>query len=624
MKTEEAFKDVIHDMGSEPFFLHYHSGEQTHLYRGYCHQNKYPRLIIDATGSVVTNFKKFGIIKTKHIFLYEALVYDPINKHSFTATNMLSERHTNLAIFNWLAKWVNSNVPRPKEAVCDQSLALLSAIVQCFTQYSSLHEYLNICSEFILGDLDVDSHWLPLCYVRTDVAHFIKLASKWIPLKTVHKRVREVILRTIGLLIKCQSLNEIYLLVFSLFVVLINETDGNDVQTGIQTECEKHKQYIIRATSTGMKNFEEQFNTIIGEAETEDEVHKLVENELNKQYEGLENYNNPFESWAQEIYEKSKLSLTEGTGINPMYLPTLVPHIIKCFKLLPLWSGIMLPVFGYGDETANSAAVESSFNKVKNSTFKHISLPTDIELFLEQHITSLRGAALLRSNQTVSLSPSLEGNLNDLDNICAEKLQESCDTDCPLCKTGNLPSENGLHKCIVCNVPVHALPSCSTYTSDEEEKRVCLMCSNNTATVNNLTDEDVSVESWKRQRLQKSRSYLYPNSSLQHLRMNNTKNIRSLPILKNGSRADELKSCTVENIGKVIMSNTCAFDTVASILMVSYSDSTEYGNKVDSCSNTFLTFVAGLVRDGITASTYSNRAEIMVNTKIIFYFLNNL
>lgn len=184
-------------------------------------------------------------------------------------------------------------------------------------------------------------------------------------------------------------------------------------------------------------------------------------------------------------------------------------------------------------------------------------------------------------------SPSLEGNLNDLDNICVEEFQKISDTNCPLCKTGNLPSENGLHKCTVCNVPVHALSTCSTHIPGDEERRVYLMCSKNTSTINSLTDEDVSVESWKRQRLQKSRSYLYPNSSLQHLRMNNTKNIRSLPVLKNDSRTDELKSCTVQNIGKVIMSNTCAFDAVASILMVSYGDRAEYGNKVDSCNNTF-------------------------------------
>lgn len=77
MKTEEDFNDVLNDMGGNPFFLHYHCGEQIHLYREYCRQNKYPKLIVDATGSVVKNFKKFGTVKTKNIFLYEGLVYDP-------------------------------------------------------------------------------------------------------------------------------------------------------------------------------------------------------------------------------------------------------------------------------------------------------------------------------------------------------------------------------------------------------------------------------------------------------------------------------------------------------------------------------------------------------------------
>jgi hypothetical protein len=106
-----------------------------------------------------------------------------------------------------------------------------------------------------------------------------------------------------------------------------------------------------------------------------------------------------------------------------------------------------------------------------------------------------------------------------------------------------------------------------------------VMCSfnvhNNVEGANILTEDDMSVESWRRRpkNIQKSCSYLHPNSTLQHLRMNNSKNLRSLPVLKNGSRSDELKSCTIKNIGKIAFSNTCAFDTLASILMVSYSDS---------------------------------------------------
>jgi hypothetical protein len=196
-----------------------------------------------------------------------------------------------------------------------------------------------------------------------------------------------------------QSLNAMYALLFSLFVVLINKTDGNDAHSGDTIECEKHKQHFIQAISSGFIDFEEQFDEIIAAVETEDKARQLIEEEFDLQFSGLDDTNNSFQSWTQEIYEKSKITIKEGTGINLMYLPSLVPLIIKCAKLLPFWSGSMIPVFGYGSEIASSAVVESSFNKIKNTKFKHISLPIDLEIFLVHHITSLRGSSLLRSCQ---------------------------------------------------------------------------------------------------------------------------------------------------------------------------------------------------------------------------------
>lgn len=57
----------------------------------------------------------------------------------------------------------------------------------------------------------------------------------------------------------------------------------------------------------------------------------------------------------------------------------------------------MIKIFGYGDEISSSLAIESSFRKLKTVTFKNIPLPTDLEQFLENHIKSNKGAALIRS-----------------------------------------------------------------------------------------------------------------------------------------------------------------------------------------------------------------------------------
>lgn len=148
---------------------------------------------------------------------------------------------------------------------------------------------------------------------------------------------------------------------------------------------------------------------------------------------------------------------------------------------------------------------------------------------------------------------------------------------CPLCNSGDFPSKNGSHKCNKCHVPVHALLSCSTHKQGNEDIRYCLKCSKNDEVINAayLSEENKSVESWNRKpKGQRNlNSYFCPNPNLRHLQINNSKNIQTLPLLKKGSRAQELKSCTIKNIGKVILSNTCAFDTISSILMVAICDS---------------------------------------------------
>jgi hypothetical protein len=89
--------------------------------------------------------------------------------------------------------------------------------------------------------------------------------------------------------------------------LLINETDGNDAQSGDTTECEKHKQHLIWATSSGFIDFEEQFNEIIATVEIEDDARQLIEEEFDLQFSGLDDTNYPFQLWAQEIYKRAKL-----------------------------------------------------------------------------------------------------------------------------------------------------------------------------------------------------------------------------------------------------------------------------------------------------------------------------
>jgi len=223
----------------------------------------------------------------------------------------------------------------------------------------------------------------------------------------------------IRLLIKCKTLIEAQSSLHSLFLVLVNETNGID-GNGHETPREINSKILVDATSTGLVLFEQQFNDLLAAAKTEDEVRNFLEEE----YEGLNEYDNPFQSWANNVHSRSKSSIQEGSGINPLYIPTLAPYIIKSIKLLPIWSGIIISIFSYGDDVSTSAAVESSFKKLKTVTFKHISIPIDLENSLENHIKSLKGAALLWSSCKNIVISSLPGPCKTIDDShsCRQKL----------------------------------------------------------------------------------------------------------------------------------------------------------------------------------------------------------
>lgn len=208
---------------------------------------------------------------------------------------MISENHNTIAISNWLANWMTSNVPQ--ETVCNQFLALLSAIVKTFTQYSSLKIYIEVCADIITGRLPSDLRWLPQCYVRLDIAHFMKLASQWPSLKLLNRKVREIILRTIGRLVKCQDLEEVYTLLLSLFISITNETKGLEQNTGLETSCERHYKRLMDIVSTGIIEIDQQIDDIIDDSGP---GYDILEKQLgSSQYESLKEHN-PFEKLAEK------------------------------------------------------------------------------------------------------------------------------------------------------------------------------------------------------------------------------------------------------------------------------------------------------------------------------------
>jgi len=81
-------------------------------------------------------------------------------------------------------------------------------------------------------------------------------------------------------------------------------------------------------------------------------------------------------------------------------------------------------------------------------------------------------------------------------------------------------------------------------------------------------DENTATENWCRKNKRKIKSYMSPNPHLKYLDLQSKKINRSLPILKNGSRAEDLKALQIKGYCKIVLTNTCAFDTAVFLFMV--------------------------------------------------------
>jgi len=88
-----------------------------------------------------------------------------------------------------------------------------------------------------------------------------------------------------------------------------------------------------------------------------------------------------------------------------------------------------------------------------------------------------------------------------------------------------------------------------------------------------------------------------------------------LPVLKNGSRIELYKAIQIKGYGKIILTNTCAFDTAVFLIMVAICDSNKYLMEVNDTliNSTFIGFVIKILSNGITVGTYRQRAQIIIN-----------
>jgi len=319
----------------------------------------------------------------------------------------------------------------------------------------------------------------------------------------------------------------------------------------------------------------------------------------------------------QRCEREQKHSCNRGPGDNMQYCPSLAARILKFSKLLPLWSGVMVPIFGYGSLTESSAPSESRFNDLKNRVFRHKSLPVRLDTFIETHVTSIIGEMNLTKAKydqndadvgvKSDVSPMTKATSREQNPVLANVITGMNVTNTKLDKDDDDDDDD-------------------TFTETAVENRRGLADDGREKPLKNVTklgDDDTftktAVENWRgladdergKPLKKRKQTYLDCDPTIQFVKENYSK-ATVIGLLKNGSDS-HLQAVTIEN-ESYSLQYTCAFDSIFQIVYVASADSLDFNFFVTHHpSQQFFSMIASAVKDGITAQTYRKRAQLLLN-----------
>lgn len=620
---------TIHNIGLSPFNVHYWSPLQSNVYRQYC-LSEPASVAIDATGSIVRKLVRPDGSKSKHIFLYTVVINSP-NSDKLPVLSWLDESQTSTRICHALCEWVRTGVPPPREFTCDASKALLLGIAR-FTTCSSVDEYADRC----WGTSE-----MPKCFIRIDVAHFIKIYANFLKV-AINPRVKKFYMAAIGQLILARSIPKAEEILYAILSIARCKTEGILVD-GEPSLCEVQKGVM--------------FDLLLGENTSEDAEDDVVDGDAETEDE--ESVSNLWTKWAMIFYNKvsSLLESTDrGDRDNAHYLPQLADRLLKDMKWFPLWSCVCRDRFGYGRVPASSAAVESEFNNIRNRLLANETLPMRADIFIAKHVKYLDGRmkiAMAKTNTPDSVTtadgdvigetvhqqidtqssanhtclnecsttasaghctPDFSARLNEL--TTAESPNQRFDDD--FCDAGIMHEEqNTGNTCTIRKAWVADTDESLKRPQEKENGQRLLMC----GPCSKIPQETITIivdsrekEGWRGQAEdkplnKKSSKYLQKSYAQNEFLLHDK--ITKVPILKNGSSLT-LKATSFQK-KKVTVTSTCGHESLFQVFLSTTFDSVDFRGECPRLAeeNLFFKMIKDTAEKGTTKNTYQLRTKVL-------------
>lgn len=303
---------------------------------------------------------------------------------------MVSERHDTITITHWLDMWLNSGIYPPNETITDYSKALLGAVSRSFCKLD-LRSYVSKCF-LVINNLSYD---IPLCFIRIDVAHMMKLFCSLEFFKCLrNKRHKEFYVRCFRLLLTATNLDDFRRILKAIMTVMLSATDGwidhENIELNPSEKCRVYLLSLMKCMPSNILNIEKNYDT--------DKDNDMIY---------LDHTENPISnkdiivSFIENIEIESQIDADiKGNRHSAYYFPELLKDLKRyCFDF-PLWTAVMKDTFHSPYVIASSASVESDFNELKNQILRFVVRPMTVDRFIVRHLKSIEeNGKLFRSKQ---------------------------------------------------------------------------------------------------------------------------------------------------------------------------------------------------------------------------------
>lgn len=139
--------------------------------------------------------------------------------------SMVSEFTDTKWIRYWMDDWVVRTSEIHNQFTSNMSMDLLNGAVKSFTSYAGVADYIEVMFELLQGN-NQNSRQIPRCFVRIDIAHFMKNVTTCVPLHNKPKKMRFFFKRLVAWLLTIKNLEQAKAHIFSVLVVATSLTEG--------------------------------------------------------------------------------------------------------------------------------------------------------------------------------------------------------------------------------------------------------------------------------------------------------------------------------------------------------------------------------------------------------------